>query len=111
MEHSEGVRNLGKEHDSPADIACLIHLRGQLECKVDILIKLDSLVVEYIDDESELKAKVCETVDIQASVPENISQINGFVASRERQLPTTPITTSNPQHQHTVQPEAMDQTQ
>ena len=108
-------KTLEEERDSPADIASLTDLREQLQRKRDILSKLDSSVSEYINEESELKAEVCETEEIQASISENISQISKFLESREGQLQKSPITTSNPLLQPTVQPvvttEAVVQTQ
>ena len=46
-----------------------------------------------IEGEDELEAEVCEAEDIQALISENMSQINGFLESRERQSPAQPIVT------------------
>ena len=106
---------LEEERDSPADIACLTDLREQLQRKRDILTKLDSSVIEHVDEEGELEAEVCETEEIQASISENISQISRFLELKEGQLQKAPVTTSNPLLQPIVQPvvtaEAVVQTQ
>ena len=77
---------LEEERGSPADIAYLTDLREQLQRKRDILTKLDSSVIEHIDEEGELEAEVCETEEIQASISENISQISRFLELKEGQL-------------------------
>ena len=79
---------LEQDHHSSANLTGLKDLREQLQRKKDILIKLDGLVVELIEGEEDLEAEVCEAKDIQALISENISQINGFLESREIHPPT-----------------------
>ena len=84
---------LEQDNHSSADITGLKDPHEQLQHKKNILIPLDGLVVGLIEGEEELEAEVCEAEDIQALISENISQINGFLESRERQSPAQSIVT------------------
>ena len=84
---------LEQDNHSSADITGLKDPHEQLQHKKNILIPLDGSVVGLIEGEEELEAEVCEAEDIQALISENISQINGFLESRERQSPAQSIVT------------------